>query len=88
MLRLGHRESYDIDIFISDAQLLHFFDLEKNDFEFDIRPNDWRGDGARFIKPAFEGIGEIDFIVAGELTSSPSTEANVDGEKYSVGDDS
>jgi hypothetical protein len=78
MLRIAHRESYDIDIFISDAQLLQFFDPERRDFEFDIRPDGWRSDGARFIKLAFQGIGQIDFIVAGALTSSPSTEARVD----------
>lgn len=80
MLRIDHRESYDVDIFIPDAQLLPFFDPEKRDFEFDIRPDDWGGDGARFIKLAFQRIGQIDFIVAGALTSSPSTETNVDGE--------
>jgi len=79
MLRIDHRESNDIDIFLSDAQLLQFFDPEKRDFKFGIRPDDWRVDGARFMKLAFGEIGQIDFIVADALTSSPSTEASVDG---------
>ncbi len=80
MLRIGHRISHDVDIFLPDPQLLPFLDPGKNDFEFEIRPSDYRGDGARFLKLAFQDIGEIDFIVAAALTSNPSTSESVHGE--------
>jgi hypothetical protein len=40
----------------------------------------YESDGTRSLKLRFEGIGEIDFIVAGAKTPSPTTPANVDGE--------
>ena len=79
MLQIGHRESHDVDIFLRDPQLLPFLDPEKQDFDFEIRPSDYRGDGTGFLKLAFE-IGEIDFIVAQPLTSSPTTDATVEDE--------
>jgi hypothetical protein len=79
MLRIDHRESNDIDIFLDDPQLLQFLDPEKRDFQFEIWPDDYRSDGARSLKLAFNDIGQIDFIVAGALTVSPATEDNVDG---------
>jgi Transposase len=50
--------SHDVDIFLSDAQLLSFLDPKLHDFEFDIWPSDYGGDGTGFLKLAFEGIGE------------------------------
>ena len=79
MLQIGHRESHDIDIFLSDPQLLGFLDPQKANFKFEIEPTDFSSDGARFSKIAFEGIGEIDFIVAGPMTSMPTTPAFVEG---------
>jgi hypothetical protein len=68
MLQVGHRESHDIDIFLPDAQLLPFLDPKLRDFEFDFWPSDYGGDGTGFLKLAFEGIGEIDFVVAHAVT--------------------
>jgi Nucleotidyl transferase AbiEii toxin, Type IV TA system len=79
MLRIEHRESHDVDIFLSDPQLLGLLDLQKNDFAFEIAPLEYKGDGARFLKLAFDA-GEIDFIVASSLTSSPATTETVEGE--------
>jgi hypothetical protein len=70
MLRIGHRESHDVDIFLSDPQLLSFLDPQKRDFQFEIRPADYQGDGASFQKIAFGDVGEIDFIVEHAMTSS------------------
>ena len=58
MLQIGHRESHDVDIFLRDPQLLPFLDPEKQDFDFEIRPSDYGGDGTGFLKLAFE-IGEL-----------------------------
>ncbi len=77
MLRIGHRESHDVDIFLSDPQLLSFLDPQKRDFQFEIRPADYQGDGASFQKIAFKDVGEIDFIVG---HASPTTQAAVEGE--------
>jgi hypothetical protein len=79
MLHINHRESRDVDIFLPDPQLLALLDPQKNDFEFEVRPTDYRGDGARFLRLAFE-TGEIDFIVAPTLTSSPTAQVAVEGE--------
>lgn len=84
MLRIGNRVSHDVDIFLPDPQFLSFLDPEKRDFEFEIRPDDHRGDGTRFLKLAFQGIGEIDFIVAGALTPNPSTSELVHGEEVQL----
>lgn len=79
MLQVGHRKSHDVDIFLPDPQLLPFLDPEKRDFDFEIKPSDYRGDGTGFLKLSFE-FGEIDFIIAQSLTSSPTTTATVEGE--------
>jgi hypothetical protein len=80
MLQIDHRESRDVDIFLHDAQQLPFLDPQKRDFEFEIQPTAYEGDGARVLKLVFEDIGEIDFIVAQTLTSSPTTPTSVEGE--------
>jgi hypothetical protein len=80
MLQIGHRESHDVDIFLSDPQLLPFLDPNLHDFEFEIRPSDYGGDGTGFLKLAFEGIGEVDFIVAHALTDIPTTKQTIEGE--------
>jgi Nucleotidyl transferase AbiEii toxin, Type IV TA system len=80
MLQIGHRESHDVDIFLSDPQLLSFLDPRKRDFRTDISPTGYDGDGSRFLKLAFGSIGEIDFIVGRALTSSPTLQSNIEGE--------
>jgi hypothetical protein len=42
ILQINHRESNDVDIFFPDAQLLSFLDPQKRDFDFEIRPRDYR----------------------------------------------
>lgn len=80
MLQIDHRESHDVDIFLPDAQFLAFLDPKLHDFEFEITPSDYTGDGAGFIKLAFDRIGEIDFIVGHALTATPTTKRRVEGE--------
>ncbi|MBK3661718.1 nucleotidyl transferase AbiEii/AbiGii toxin family protein [Bradyrhizobium diazoefficiens] len=79
MLQIDHRISHDVDIFLPDPQVLHFLDPQKHDFNFETGPADYKGDGARLLKLGFE-FGEIDFIVAPSLTSSPATQTTVEGE--------
>jgi hypothetical protein len=80
MLQIDHRESHDVDIFLLDPQLLPFLDPQKHNFTFEIRPTDSKSDGARFLKLAFENIGEIDFIVGGSLSSTPTIPMTIEGE--------
>jgi hypothetical protein len=79
MLQIDHRESRDVDIFLTDPQLLPFLDPQKHDFQFETQPDGCSGDGIRSLKIAFAGIGEIDFIVAGAMTTSPTIQTDVDG---------
>ena len=80
MLQINHRRSDDIDIFLPDAQLLPYLDPKLRDFDFEVTPSDYQGDGSRFLKLAFEGLGEIDFIVSPTVTSMPTTQRTIEGE--------
>jgi hypothetical protein len=80
MLQINHRESRDVDIFLSDPQQLSFLDPQKRDFEFAVQPAACDADGARSLKFVFDKIGEIDFIAAPALTSAPTITRIVEGE--------
>jgi hypothetical protein len=80
MLQINHRESHDVDIFLSDPQSLAFLDPQKQDFQFDVRPTDYEGDGSSFQRFAFVDIGEIDFILSRAMTASPTIPATIEGE--------
>jgi len=84
MLQINHRRSDDIDIFLRDAQLLPYLDPKLRDFDFEIMPSDYQGDGFRFLKLAFEGLGEIDFIVSSALTSLPTIQRTIEGEEVAL----
>ena len=80
MLQIDHRESRDVDIFLPDAQQLPFLNPQTHEFEFEISPTGYDADGTRSLKLVFGTVGEIDFIVAPTLTSSPTVLGTVDGE--------
>jgi hypothetical protein len=80
MLQIDHRESHDVDFFLQDPQVLPFLDPQKRDFKFEISPSDSSGDGAGFLKLAFAGIGEIDFIVSQPKTDNPTIFREIEGE--------
>jgi protein-disulfide isomerase-like protein with CxxC motif len=80
MLQINHRESNDVDIFLSDPQFLSFLDPQKRDFQFEIWPTASDGDGVSFQKLAFKDVGEIDFIIGRAMTSSPAIQAIIEGE--------
>lgn len=79
MLQIDHRESHDVDLFLQNPQLLSFLDPEKRDFRFDIKPVGCSGDGTTFQKLAFEGIGEIDFIVSQPKTEMSTIQRDIEG---------
>ena len=80
MLQIEHRESRDVDIFLADPQLLSFLDPQKWDFDFEVRPNGYESDGTRFQRLVFDQIGEIDFIVAQDLTVVPTLSRDIENE--------
>jgi hypothetical protein len=79
MLQIDHRESHDVDIFLPDPQLLGFLNPATHDFEFEVTPPEYNGDGTGFLKLAFQDIGEIDFIVATTLTYPGTIEQAIKG---------
>jgi hypothetical protein len=79
MLQIDHRDSHDIDIFLDDHQLLGYLDPSRQDFDFVIALSTYQGDGTGFQKLIFNGVGEIDFIVATPLTEYPASEVTIDG---------
>jgi hypothetical protein len=80
MLQIDHRESHDVDIFLSDPQFLSFLDPQKRDFQFEVLPTAYDGDGASFQKFAFRDVGEIDFIVGHAMTPIPTIQTTIEGE--------
>ncbi len=80
MLQIDHRESQDVDIFLPDPQFLSFLDPKLHDFDFEIPPTDYDGDGSGFLKIAFKDVGQIDFVVGHALTSSPTIEKTIENE--------
>jgi hypothetical protein len=79
MIQIEHRESHDIDIFIDDAQILGFLDPAKAELNFETRPAEYAGDGARFQRFAFSDVGEIDYIISGSLTAQPFVSREIGG---------
>eukprot|EP01012_Entosiphon_sulcatum_P048642 TRINITY_DN67145_c0_g1_i1.p1 TRINITY_DN67145_c0_g1~~TRINITY_DN67145_c0_g1_i1.p1 ORF type:complete len:226 (+),score=24.90 TRINITY_DN67145_c0_g1_i1:364-1041(+) len=73
MLQIDHRDSFDIDIFIDDPQVLPFLNARTQGHKLDIWPDDYQTDGVRALKLVFAGLGEIDFICASQLTKAPAT---------------
>lgn len=68
MLRIHHRRSKDIDIFIEDPQLLGLFNPRVSDTAQDITSDYSEGSG--FVK-LFLPVGEIDIVVAPSLVPNP-----------------
>jgi hypothetical protein len=68
MLRIGHRQSKDIDLFVTDPQYLGFVNPRLSD-EAESVSTDYE-ENAEFIK-LFLPAGEIDIVVGTSLTKHP-----------------
>lgn len=79
MIQIDHRESHDIDLFLDDAQLLPYVKAAVAEMQFSLGEPTYNGDGTGHIKVAFDGIGEIDFIVTAHMTDSPSQTRELQG---------
>jgi hypothetical protein len=79
MLQIDHRESFDVDIFLDDPQLLPYLNPRTQGYPLDINPDGYASDGSTTLKIVFENVGEIDFICAPSLTDNPTVKAKVRG---------
>lgn len=79
MLQIGHRDSHDIDLFVSDPQYLPYLNPQTQAYQLRITPSDYETDGAHALKIVFDGIGEIDFICCGTVTADPTRNVAVNG---------
>ncbi|WP_377288049.1 nucleotidyl transferase AbiEii/AbiGii toxin family protein [Rhizobium sp. SG2393] len=80
MLQIGHRESFDIDLFLDDPQLLPYLNPETQGFRLPKPPNACQTDGLRVLKVVFSNVGEIDFICAPPLTDAPTRSRDIAGQ--------
>lgn len=81
MLRLAHRQSKDIDLFVPDPQYLGYVDPRLSDAAEDIS-TDYE-EAAEFIKLFLPG-GEIDVIVGAPLTDVPHETIDYRGRRIRV----
>lgn len=72
MLQIEHRDSHDIDLFISDPQYLPYLNPETQGFDLTLAPSSYETDGVRALKIVFDGVGEIDFICCEPVSDHPS----------------
>ncbi|WP_246705558.1 hypothetical protein [Rhizobium sp. P40RR-XXII] len=50
MLQICHRESFDVDIFIDDQQVLPYLNPQTPGFALDLHPDAYTSDGAHALK--------------------------------------
>ncbi|MDP9564154.1 UNVERIFIED_ORG: hypothetical protein J2740_005371 [Rhizobium nepotum] len=79
MLQINHRESFDIDIFVDDPQVLPYLNPTTQGYTLQVNPDEYVSDGTHALKIVFAGIGEIDFICAPSLTNDPTSRVAVRG---------
>lgn len=79
MLQIDHRDSHDIDIFISDPQYLPYLNPQTQGYPLKISPNDYESDGIHALKIVFDGVGEIDFICCNSVSKEPTRKTEIRG---------
>lgn len=84
MLQIDHRESFDVDIFVDDPQVLPYLNPQTQEFTLDVNPDAYSFDGTHALKIVFDSIGEIDFIVASNLTLEPVKKTLIRGQKVDL----
>ncbi len=75
-MRLGHRVSYDADIFLHDAQVLGYLSPRLDNFSADLAES--YAESANGLKIVTK-YGDIDFVVAADVTPDASIEERIDG---------
>lgn len=84
MLKIDHRESYDIDIFIDDAQMLPYLNPETQGYQIASKPSSYSTDGTRTLRLAYQNLGEIDFICCSHILSNPTFSGEVNGHRVTM----
>jgi hypothetical protein len=84
MIQIDHRESHDVDLFLDDPQLLPYVEATVAERQFALGEATYNGDGTGHLKIAFEGVGEIDFIVTGHVTDAPTTFQEIEGRQVAL----
>ena len=56
MLQIDHRESFDVDIFLDDPQLLPYLNPQKQGYLLDMKPDAYQSDGSRALKIVFSDV--------------------------------
>lgn len=79
MLQIDHGESFDVDIFLDDPQLLPYLNPKTQGFTLEMTPDVHETNGTRALKIILTEVGEIDFICSLSLTSEPTTKVSVRG---------
>jgi hypothetical protein len=79
MIQIDHRESHDVDLFLDDPQLLPYVEASVAEMQFTLGEATYIGDGSGHLKVAFDGIGEIDFIVTAHMTGNPTHSVELEG---------
>ncbi len=79
MLQINHRNSYDIDFFLPDPQLLGYLTAAAEGMAAWHPKVSYRGDGSRFLKISFASGGEVDFIAAPPVTNHTPVERRLQG---------
>ena len=79
MLQVDHRNSYDIDFFLPDPQLLGYFAAAAEEMAAWHPKVLYRGDGSRFLKISFASGGEVDFIAVPPVTNHAPVERMLQG---------
>lgn len=77
MLQIHHHESFDVDIFLDDPQLLPYLNPKTQGYALDINPDGYESDGSRTLKIVFENVGEIDLCP--QPAGNPAVRAEVRG---------
>lgn len=77
MIQIDHRESYDVDLFITDPQYLPYLNPFAQDFSLTLFPNEYDSLDYIYLKLSYDDIGEVDFICSQPLTNQPTTQHNV-----------
>lgn len=81
MLRIGHRHSKDIDLFVPDPQVLGFVNPRLSEVAEQVS-TDYE-ENAEFVKLFLPG-GEIDIVAGAPLTDSPWEDVKFEGRRVRV----
>ncbi len=79
MLQIDHRDSHDVDMFVTDPQYLPYLNPETQNFDLEIAPSTYEQDGSQSLKIVYDGIGEIDFICSNHVTDDPFQVVQIEG---------